>query len=321
MDVFTIPSRSELSMNNFKNHVAVPTDLSLCLGGSIEYQTKSVSDDNHPYVVAPDKNFRSVAANASDTSVRVVLSNKSITSLPKEMMYAVNFSQIIIGEFPQTVASKTLSEELTRLFNQKKLIETGKKYVLNIGFDVENKKYTYEENKEYFYKGKKYVLVEVSDAKNPIKKTVLSDGRTVCAGNLVWVEVQPVTFSRVRNKWLSDKLLITGIPFSFSSIEFEGPFEKSILYQYLNTFFIENLIPSALLKLHLAKKRELDETDKLIIISFLVNSPVSEVNETREQISTFGEEYLEYYDACWVNGDIERARVLSKIKNKGGIKF
>ncbi len=181
-----------------------------------------------------------VAYATSRGSLRPAFRCEDILALPCNMAKDISgLEEAEFGEYPQYAADKNCSGELEREFSEGLLRKTGKKYLAQ--YD------------EFQYDGGKYirVLYTAGDA------CLLSDGRTCKQDDIVWIKVSPV-------KWLYDAkagllisrtILVSGVLFSAEQY-YDGDFEKTAAYNFLNDTFAKDLIPSVLRKMTLEEQAE-----------------------------------------------------------------
>lgn len=187
-----------------------------------------------------------VAYATSHGSARPVMECADISRLPGKAVKDISgFEQISFGEYPQNAADKTLARTLEQEFTEDLLRTTGKKYQAQ-----------YE---EFQYEGKKYIRA----AYLPKEPCVLSNQQSCRQGDAVWIEVSPV-------KWLydpkvdlliSNTILVSGVLFSTESY-YNGDFEKTAIYTYLNTTFAADLKPSVLREMTPQEQAEYEENRK-----------------------------------------------------------
>ena len=153
------------------------------------------------------------------------------------------------GEYPQTVADKRTSKKLEELFCQNLLKTTGKNYT----FDTTNhadhdrrKDFVLPQlvpHSEFVYQGKKYVRVWANPYKNYIPR--LSSGEKVKPGKPYWVQVEPIQWLKDPSGiWLSQKCLLSGLPFSDHTYPGANTFDHTYMNDYLNEKFAEDINPS-----------------------------------------------------------------------------
>ena len=99
------------------------------------------------------------------------------------------------GAYPQTVAPKSVSQELEAQYQKNTLKTTGKTYTFDSAeLDAYSTGFTPRNCAEYSFAGKKYVRIE---GKPYDSDSILSDGTSVQKGQAYWFEVQPI-------EWLMD---------------------------------------------------------------------------------------------------------------------
>ena len=175
--------------------------------------------------------------------IRPVLKFSSILSqvLPR-VKGENNVEEVKYGEYPQNAVDKSVQEELEKQYKIG-MIKTGRSYTLNSRLDNPLKLITYE---EYRHLGKNYIRVQACMTGN--SKIVFSNGQAYKNGDYVWVEVSPV-------KWLiddktklliSEKALLSGVVF-FCKDSYDGDFNNTVMFKYLNTYMLRELIPAGVL--------------------------------------------------------------------------
>ena len=146
------------------------------------------------------------------------------------------------GEYPQYAADRELSGILEQEFSEGRLIKTGKRYC--------------SQYDEFQYEGGKYIRVIYI----PEKTQQLSNGKKYSCGDIVWLKVSAL-------KWIYDAkagLLVcrtipaAGLRFSHGKY-YDGNFEETDMYKYLNTTFAEDIVPSAFRELTTEEKAMYEE--------------------------------------------------------------
>ena len=138
---------------------------------------------------------------------------------------------------------------------------TGKIYTTGLyTWDKNSKTYIPVEYEEFEYKGKKYVRVK-SDSYR--RETKLSNGVDVNEGDIVWLEVSPITwYVDEKSKMLVSKtLLASGIKFS-NDYEYRGNFKTTNMYKYLNKKFAKDIIPSVIPEMTPEEREQYEEERK-----------------------------------------------------------
>ena len=140
------------------------------------------------------------------------------------------------GEYPQNIVSRDLSLDLERLYQDELLETTGKNYTINCKYEIN----TY---KEYEYNGKKYIRF-IGDPY--YEGESLSNGTELKLGVPYWVEVSPIKWlvDKKHNIALSKKILFAGMPFDDFNERRKTNYKKSLIYNFLNTIFVKDIIPS-----------------------------------------------------------------------------
>ena len=188
-------------------------------------------------------------------------------------------TMIYWGEYPQTVVGDKTAQALddmlkTDLSGKHK---TGKKYTFNrspwwekharANIELETPRgfepVSYE---EYAYEGKKYVRIAAYN-RDYDNEGVLSTGEKVNPQKPYWIRVEPIEwFKDPTGLWVAKKGLVSGMRFC-SDRRYNGCFCGTIVDQYLNTFFAQEMKPSkSRLQSHL-KKASIDDKDEPLVSS------------------------------------------------------
>ena len=141
------------------------------------------------------------------------------------------------GTYPQDVA--TNQDELEAKYQNGNLKKTEKHHMHVTTLDngsIVTPKY------EYTYLGKVYIRMIID--KNLINifdeltedYVVLSDGNKYKFGSPVWIEVEPIKWLKLDDKRLISEKILFSKRFN-NNINYQGDFEATILYKYLNTSF------------------------------------------------------------------------------------
>lgn len=208
-----------------------------------------------------------------DGGIRPSISFSYIQSLSSNEVKNNNgILELEYGEYPQTIVSENLSKELEKLYLDERIKKTGKNYTVDCTYNFRafpEKIYT-----EYEYNGKKYIRII---GENKTGRRVLSDGRTIQNGISYWVNVEPIEWliDEKTNTALSKKLLLSGIPYDMKH-NYNGKFNKTFIYKYMNKYFIKDIIPSkiSLNRKCIAKKEE--------DIEELINKLESDLNQLKD---------------------------------------
>ena len=138
------------------------------------------------------------------------------------------YIQYAIGD--SDVAKKYLEVN----YSDGKLQKTGKTYSIYLGG-------TLKTFFEYEYNGKRYVRID----SNPNNSSILSNCQK-CSSKPIWFEVAPIKWivDKKANLLISKIALLGGIPFCDDPNKYSGDFKSSKIYNYLNTVFCKDIIPS-----------------------------------------------------------------------------
>ena len=94
------------------------------------------------------------------------------------------------GVYPQTVAPKSVSQELEAQYQKNALKTTGKTYTFDSAkLDAYSTGFIPRNCAEYMFNGKRYVRIKGKPYDND---SILSDGTSVQKGQAYWFEVQPI---------------------------------------------------------------------------------------------------------------------------------
>ena len=173
-----------------------------------------VVDDS---MVSPNFSFES-------DGVRPVLKSENLKEIIKNAKIVEGIKIVEYGEYPSYVPAIELQKQLEANYQKQALDKTGKSYS--------------EFGEEYVLNGKKYVR-----KKSQLRglNYVYSDGNSDW---FVWLEVKPIVWfvDKKNNILISNRILLSKRVDSRK--DYEGPFETSELYSYLNNVFIKEIEPS-----------------------------------------------------------------------------
>ena len=143
------------------------------------------------------------------------------------------------GAYPQTVAPKSVSQELEAQYQKNALKTTGKTYTFDSAeLDAYSTGFTPRNCAEYSFAGKKYVRIE---GKPYDSDSILSDGTSVQKGQAYWFEVQPIEWLMdPKGTWVARQALFAGIQFDTDS-NYDGNFANTAMYNYLQTHFAKEM--------------------------------------------------------------------------------
>lgn len=144
------------------------------------------------------------------------------------------------GEYPQTVVSGSLSDELEEEFTSGNLRTTGKTYTTDSNnWDDFGIDFSPMEHEEYEYKGKKYIRVV---GNYNCEETKLSDGREIVDGEAYWIKVEPIEWlvDEKTDIALSKKIIFSGVQFTFGN--YDGNFLHSGIKNFMDQYFSKDIV-------------------------------------------------------------------------------
>ena len=171
------------------------------------------------------------------------------------------FLEVEYGEYPQYAVDTNLGRILDDSFQAGVLRRTGKTYTTDSRrWNANSERFSPVQHEEFEYNGKRYVRVKSNDTDENFK---LSNGVTVHPGMYVWLEVTPIKWIvDDRAKMLVSKtLLASGIRFC-NDRQYNGDFKNTEMYQYLNTYFARDMVPSVVKEMTPEEKKQYEEEQK-----------------------------------------------------------
>ena len=231
--------------------------------GRIGWWYLSSSDgDGYVPVVDRDGNRTWVFAGKRSGAVRPALPFSNISDISLNgVKVRHGFLEVEYGEYPQYAVDTNLGRILDDSFQAGVLRRTGKTYTTDSRrWDANSERFSPVQHEEFEYNGKRYVRVKSNDTDENFK---LSNGVTVHPGMYVWLEVSPIKWIvDDRAKMLVSKtLLASGIRFC-NDRQYNGDFKNTEMYQYLNTYFARDMVPSVVKKMTPEEKKQYEEEQK-----------------------------------------------------------
>ncbi len=148
--------------------------------------------------------------------VRPILTTENYGEIIKSQKPFKNGINIVTyGEYPQKRSA--FQEELSLAFETEKFNETGKDYTIPESKDGKEQQFT-----EYEYNGKKYIHKDNE-----------------------WIEITPIEWIvDEENRRLISKNVLFNAPLNSNNSKYDGSFQTSSLYAFLNNQFLKEMIPS-----------------------------------------------------------------------------
>ena len=245
-------NKNKLSIINKIGIISQATDLAIYKGYNNKWWTKTFSrlgsitcvDNNTGLPITLDDL-------KSRIGVRPAIKYSSIKQKDiKQMTVVDGVVKIEYGEYPQTKLNENDNYELEKLFIDRKLIKTGKKYVLYISeFNLRHyKEDLFNKNlykiSEYEYNGDKYIRYPRIDDNN--------------LEQYLWFKVEPIIWyvDKKLDIAFSEKVLISNIHFDLPY--YNQVYKKSGIYYFLNNIFSKDIKPSKIKQNNEIKNEVLD---------------------------------------------------------------
>ena len=208
------------------------------------YWTKTQSTTNNARAVSTYGNRYILFCTKRTRGSRPALTFSTNPSIPRTTVR--DLEEIEFGEYPQTVASKSISNALEREYSSGRLTKTGKSYTTDsVKYDDYNTEFNGIKLEEYSYSGKKYVRVKVNSHTNGNEVT-LSNGEKYENGQYAWVVVEPIIWQKEpgKNLYVSKRLLYAGVRFDKEDGKYDGNFEKTEINTFHQNHFAKDIAPS-----------------------------------------------------------------------------
>ena len=211
------------------------------------FWTKSDNGDNDVRAVNKYGNRANILRYERYGAVRPVLQSSVIFSqISTNRVRGYNGTEEVeFGEYPQNAADSIIQNILESEYNRG-MNKTGRSFtfdsVKSNDYNTGYKPVTYE---EYEYQGNKYIRIKANYDFDDFY-FMFSNGVVYSDGDYVWVEVAPVKWLiDDENKQLISKYgLVSGIKFMDSKVKYNGDFNKTEMYEYLNKYMIKDLFQS-----------------------------------------------------------------------------
>ena len=194
-------------------------------------------------------------------AIRPALPYSNISDIsPNGVRGREGFLEVEYGEYPQYVVDTSLARTLESNFSAGRIKKTGKTYTTDSRKWNENSSpFRAQEHEEYEYNGKRYIRTKYINTSS----YKLSNGKTYNEGNTVWLEVSPL-------KWIVDeraRLLVSktciasGLRFCNDG-QYRDNFKSTEMYQYLNTYFAKDMVPSVVKEMIPEEKKQYEKEQK-----------------------------------------------------------
>ena len=222
----------------------------------------------------------------NDNGIRPVLENIDTFDdiIKNKRVNDDNEYEVEFGIYPNCLPSESLSNKLSSMKSRKELKKVGKNSLSNI----------------YEYEGVLYSPITAND------KFFINDAsgkeREILNDQEVWLELTPVVWlvDEKNRRLISKKILIAGVKFDDFLDSYEGDFEQTALYKYLNEVMLEDLILfenkkqkiANLYKLKVDESKQEDEIRDLISSGIFVGLNGEFSEEKKEILSSIDPNYI-----------------------------
>ena len=165
--------------------------------------------------------------------------------------------RVIFGYYPQQLCDLETDEKMLELLKKNQLTKVSGTYTFNTT-NFNSKREVWKPHNVYEYEGKKYVAVKFNENEDRegrrYRRYTLSNGKFLKYGDIGFIQVSPVIWyvDYAAKRLYSEKNLLAGIKFS-KTRRYDGKFEKSLLYNYLNEYMLPELLQYTELKLSRGK--------------------------------------------------------------------
>ena len=204
--------------------------------------------------------------------------------------------------WPNSIPNLKMQEELDKAYQEHKIDTVKGVYTFNDGDGLEIKPH-----KVYEWKDKKYIIARATIYGEDDKKYNIGADIQIQSGDTTWIEVNPVEWlvDYETKTLISKAILMAGIPLTKSKF-YNGKFEKTLLYTYLNDY----MLPELFQYVTWIKKKDTEVTEvEKKNNSSDVESIISEISEYKEYY--LGEEDLTKKISTIVNNYNAKVKELS----------
>ena len=221
------------------------SDLALIIGNWQNDSLKQTSEGNiikttGPYWIKSDYNvfqkrvqiidcndtFQICNTNSKMPGIRLVLPYNNEELVRKRVKQEGNKTIVIYGEFPRSVETKRISQELEYNYEINGIAKTISKYH---SFAINTQ--------EYIYKKDRYIRLV---SKNTNTRLKLSDRRTLKPNRVYWIKVEPIRWilDRKNKLLISEEILFSGEEYGYEN---RIDFKETHIYKFINRYLKEEM--------------------------------------------------------------------------------
>ncbi len=174
--------------------------------------------------------------------VRPAIKYSEILKDVSKIKYRPGYIEVEYGEYPQTLVSKDMEDMLNIAYMNGLIRQTGKSYMADsVDHTLVDTPFIPKSYVEYELDGQKYIrFVTETD----YGQTFLSDGSYIKNNKVYWIKVEPITWlvDENTNIALSEKILFSGVQFSFGLDNDIVNFENSNLKRFMDNYFSKDIV-------------------------------------------------------------------------------
>ena len=234
------------------------------------------------------------------TGVRPVIADFNFFEVMSNAVRGENgVLEVEYGKYPQYAVDTDLAEELDSRLSSCELIETGKYY-----------HYKHSDSKEcsmiieFGYNEKKYVHNVMNMLSNGV---TVGNEKFETSYEYVWLEVSPITwYVDEISKLLISKSILLAEYFQERCYYYNGHFENTEMYMFLNNYFAKDIIPSN--NNMLTQKRNIEQDNDSL--DKQKDEIATNEKDTYEDIAIKSVEVEEQY----IEDEDEKGAILKKIR-------
>ncbi len=223
------------------------TDLALMRAAHCEgvFWTSSINHTN--YIMTNNKGGEGSFTWTSDREMGILPVLVPSLSLWKQLLKSKieidsNRYQVSFLEYPQEAVKEQEQAFLKEKLTSNKLLPTGKVYTFDsVHWENRHLPFIGLAYKEYIYENQKYIYVNTFQNYT----ILLSTNNVSHFGENLFVKVEPVLWwmDMEKERLISSKVLLGGIPFQECGKKYNGNFSDTFLKKYLDTYMKKELIP------------------------------------------------------------------------------
>lgn len=221
------------------------TDYAIVCGANIIgwYWTKTCAKSTDAYAIYNNGLSRFFMVDYRSGGIRLAVPFSKIKDIcSNEIIGKYGEIKYVCGELPQQVISQQLEIELKEKLNKGLLKKVDYIITDSVMVDEYEKGFVGIRQNVYENQGEKYALVKINSYED---KCTLSNKKTYKIGDNVFIKYQPLVWIKDKDSDIAftEDLIASGVQFNNIS-NYKGDFEKTVLYQYINTYLVRTIFSS-----------------------------------------------------------------------------